>query len=177
MKCQHGQATTPGTCQQNILKSTNGGSAESTEQEEIDMGLDMYAYVAARAGQQDEFYEGAEMDSDTRQYVNPNVNKPREIAYWRKHPNLHGWMAQLWLRREGNELRETDNFNGVELELTYDDLDELEYAVQNNRLPSTSGFFFGEGADDYYKPSDLKFIQEARAEMFLGLKVFYNSSW
>ena len=141
------------------------------------MGLDMYAYCAAKAGQQDEFYEGAELDPDTRNYVNPAVNKPREIAYWRKHPNLHGWMAQLWLRREGNELRETDNFNGIELELTYDDLDELEYAVQNNRLPATSGFFFGEGADDYYKPSDLKFIQEARAEMFLGLKVFYNSSW
>ena len=141
------------------------------------MGLDMYAYVAARAGQQDEFYEGAELDPDTREYVNPKVNRPREIAYWRKHPNLHGWMAQRWLACEGNELRETDNFNGVELELTYEDLDELEYAVQNNQLPATSGFFFGEGADDYYKPSDLKFVQEARVEMFLGLKVFYNSSW
>jgi uncharacterized protein YciU (UPF0263 family) len=86
-------------------------------------------------------------------------------------------MAQLWLQREGNELRETDNFNGVELELTAEDLDNLEYAVQNDQLPATSGFFFGDGADDYYKPSDLKFIQEARAEMFLGLKVFYNSSW
>ena len=141
------------------------------------MGLDMYAYVAARAGQQDEFYEGAELDPDTRNYVNPKVNKPREIAYWRKHPNLHGWMAQRWLAREGNALRETDNFNGIEFELTAEDLDELEYAVQNDRLPATSGFFFGDGADDYYKPSDLKFIQEARAEMFLGLKVFYNSSW
>ena len=137
----------------------------------------MYAYVAARAGQQDEFYEGADLDPDTKEYVNPNVNRPREIAYWRKHPNLHGWMAQLWLRREGNELRETDNFNGIELELTADDLDDLEYAVQNNRLPSTTGFFFGNEADDYYKPSDLKFVQQARAEMFLGLKVFYNSSW
>ena len=86
-------------------------------------------------------------------------------------------MARLWLLREGNALRETDNFNGIELELTAEDLDNLEYAVQNDRLPATSGFFFGEGADDYYKPSDLKFIQEARAEMFLGLKVFYNSSW
>jgi hypothetical protein len=86
-------------------------------------------------------------------------------------------MAQLWLQREGNALRETDNFNGIELELTYEDLDDLEYDVQHNRLPATSGFFFGEEADDYYKPSDLKFIQEARAEMFLGLKVFYNSSW
>jgi len=141
------------------------------------MGLDMYAYVAARAGQQNEFYEGAELDPDTREYVNPRVNRPREIAYWRKHPNLHGWMAQLWLRREGNALRETDNFNGVELELTAEDLDDLEYAVQNDQLPSTTGFFFGNEADDYYKPSDLKFVQEARAEMFLGLKVFYNSSW
>ena len=132
----------------------------------------MYAYVAAKAGQQDEFYEGAELDTDTGNYVNPAVNKPRELAYWRKHPNLHGWMERLWRERGGE-----GDFNGDELELTAEDLDNLEYDVQNNQLPPTSGFFFGEGADDYYKPSDLKFIQEARAEMFLGLKVFYNSSW
>ena len=136
------------------------------------MGLDMYAYVAARAGQQDEFYEGAEWDEDSGNMVNPAVNKPRELAYWRKHPNLHGWMERLYRERGG-----TGDFNGDELELTAEDLDNLEYDVQNNRLPPTSGFFFGEGADDYYKESDLKFIQEARAEIFLGLKVFYNSSW
>ena len=136
------------------------------------MGLDMYAYVAARAGQQNEFYEGAEWDEDSGNMVNPAVNKPRELAYWRKHPNLHGWMERLWRDRGGE-----GDFNGDELELTAEDLDNLEYDVQNNRLPPTSGFFFGEGADDYYKQDDLKFIQEARAEMFLGLKVFYNSSW
>ena len=141
------------------------------------MGLDMYAYVATRAGQQNEFYEGAELDPDTRNYVNPNVNRPREIAYWRKHPNLHGWMARLWLAREGNELRELDNFNGIELELDADDLDLLEYVVKARELPGTSGFFFGNDADDYYYNDDLKFIQMARAEMFLGFKVFYNSSW
>ena len=86
-------------------------------------------------------------------------------------------MAQRWLAREGNALRETYNFNGIEFELTYDDLDDLEYAVQNDRLPATSGFFFGSDADKHYYADDLKFIQEARAEMFLGLKVFYNSSW
>lgn len=136
------------------------------------MGLDMYAYVAARAGQQNEFYEGAEWDEDSGNMVNPAVNKPRELAYWRKHPNLHGWMERLWRERGGD-----GDFNGDELELTAEDLDNLEYDVQNNHLPPTSGFFFGEGADDYYKQDDLKFIQEARAEMFLGLKVFYNSSW
>lgn len=132
----------------------------------------MYAYVAARAGQQNEFYEGAEYDEDTGQMVNPAVNKPRALAYWRKHPNLHGWMEHLWRERGGD-----GDFNGDELELTAEDLDNLEYDVQHNLLPPTSGFFFGEGADDYYKEDDLKFIREARAEMFLGLKVFYNSSW
>jgi len=137
----------------------------------------MYAYVAARAGQQAEFYEGSEWDPDHKEHRNPNVNRPREIAYWRKHPNLHGWMAQLWLRREGNALREADNFNGIEMELTAEDLDKLELAVKEHQLPSTSGFFFGTDADEHYYNDDLKFIQEARAEMFLGLKVFYNSSW
>ena len=141
------------------------------------MGLDMYAYVAARAGQQAEFYEGSEWDPDHKEHRNPNVNKPRELAYWRKHPNLHGWMAQRWLRREGNALREADNFNGIEFELTAEDLDDLELAVKKRRLPATSGFFFGSDADKHYYTDDLQFIQEARAEMFLGLKVFYNSSW
>jgi hypothetical protein len=136
----------------------------------------MYAYVAARAGQQDEFYKGAEYDADSGEFVNPAVNKPRQICYWRKHPNLHGWMERLWNQRNGGD-NDADKFNGIELELTAEDLDNLEYDVQNDRLPATSGFFFGDGADDYYKPSDLKFIQEARAELFFGLKVFYNSSW
>ena len=141
------------------------------------MGLDMYAYVAARAGQQDEFYKGAEWDNEIKDHRNPNVNRPREIAYWRKHPNLHGWMARLWLAREGNELRDVNNFNGIELELEADDLDLLEYVVKERELPGTSGFFFGNDADDYYYNDDLKFIQMARAEMFMGFKVFYNSSW
>ena len=98
------------------------------------MGLDMYAYVAARAGQQAEFYDGAEWDPDHKEYRHPDVNKPRELAYWRKHPNLHGWMARRWLEREGNALRETDNFNGIEFELTAEDLDDLELAVKKRQL-------------------------------------------
>ena len=143
------------------------------------MGLDMYAYVAAKAGQRNEFYEGAEFNEETREFENKTTTKPREIMYWRKHPNLHGWMEQLWLRKGGsNEDSEWGtNFNGIELELTHDDLDELERAVTHNQLPGTSGFFFGDNADDYYREQDLEFIKNARAELFFGLKVFYNSSW
>ncbi len=133
----------------------------------------MYAYVAAKAGQQDDFYDSAQYDKESGDYVNPNVNKPREIAYWRKHPNLHGWMEKL----AHNKGLEYDSFNGIELELTHEDLVELERAVTHGQLPGTSGFFFGEDSDDYYRKHDLEFIKNARAELFLGLKVFYNSSW
>lgn len=136
------------------------------------MGLDMYAYVAARAGQQDEFYEGSELDKESGEYVNAKVSKPIEIAYWRKHPNLHGWMEQLYRERGGE-----GDFNGDELELFREDIDSLEQAVLDGDLPATSGFFFGDAADDYYREQDLEFIKEARAQLFLGLKVFYNSSW
>ena len=122
------------------------------------MGLGQYAYCSANK-------EGTWDDS-------------REIAYWRKHPNLQGWMEQLWIKRNPDYNLEGNNmFNGVELELSWDDLNDLEQAVINDQLPPTRGFFFGEDSDDYYKQSVLEFVRNARAELFLGLKVFYNSSW
>ena len=149
------------------------------------MGLDMYAYVAARAGAQAEFHEGAHWDKEKGARVNPNATQPREIAYWRKHPNLHGWMERLWIRKttqagavdDPDRAGEFSAFNGVELELTWEDLDQLEQDVRNKKLPGTEGYFFGRDADDHYREIDLKFIRDAKAEAFLGLKVFYNSSW
>ena len=136
------------------------------------MGLDMYAYVATKAGQREEYYEAEGDYVDGEWKPNNGVAKPREIAYWRKHPNLHGWMRKLW-EAKGN----AGEFNGDELELTREDIDMLEEDILAGRLPSTSGFFFGNPADDHYKDSDLQFIKNARAELFFGLKVFYNSSW
>ena len=132
----------------------------------------MYAYVAARAGQQQEFWDGADMDKSTGEFTNPKVTKPLEIAYWRKHPNLHGWFERLYRERGGE-----GDFNGDELELTNEDLDRLEADIKASQLPETTGFFFGDPSDDYYRDSDLAFIKEARSYLFLGLRVFYNSSW
>jgi hypothetical protein len=140
------------------------------------MGLDMYAYVAAKEGQQREFYETSVFNEETGEYGSPTVEQPREIAYWRKHPNLHGWMEQLWNSRNSGNC-DGGNFNGIELELTWDDLEILELDVIAGTLPGTSGFFFGNDSDDHYREQDLKFIRDARAELFCGLKVFYNSSW
>ena len=133
------------------------------------MGLDMYAYAAAHEKQYDEYWEDGHWEKD--QFVS-KVTKPKELAYWRKHPNLHGWFQDEW-RSQGN----TGDFNGDQLEITWDMLERLEYDVINGELPDTSGFFFGNNSDADYYEQDLAFIKNARAELFLGLRVFYNSSW
>ena len=136
------------------------------------MGLDMYAYAAARAGQQKEFWDTAELAQGSNEYESKTVARPREIAYWRKHPNLHGWFRAEW-----ESLGNSGSFNGDELEITWDMLERLEYDVVNGELPQTQGFFFGNNSDADYYNDDLEFIKNARAELFMGLKVFYNSSW
>ena len=143
------------------------------------MGLDQYAYAAMRAGQRDEFWETAELEPDTREFTNPNITKPRELMCWRKHPNLQGWMERLWLDlgRPGADDDTDTQFNGVELELEWHHIEQLESAIQRRRLPTTTGFFFGPNSDDYYVEKDLEFCREARAALFLGERIFYNSSW
>lgn len=135
------------------------------------MGLDQHAYVATRAGAMNEYYEAEYGDSESKPGT---VAKPREIAYWRKHPNLQGWMHQLYLERGG-----MGEFNGDELELTWEDIERLEEDILSGAMAKlgTQGFFFGGDADEYYREQDLEFVRNAKAELFLGLKVFYNSSW
>lgn len=132
------------------------------------MGLDQYQYA----------YAAAKSVTEERTFA-----EQVEIAYWRKHPNLQGWMEQLWKEKNPDAIVSSDEstwgsiFNGVELELTWEDLDRLEADIKANQLPHTTGFFFGSPSDDYYREQDLEFVRKARAEIFTGLKVFYNSSW
>ena len=139
------------------------------------MGLDMYAYTASRAGQSAEWWANAQLDPDLGDFVNTSVSRPVEIAYWRKHPHLHGWMEQLWQGRSNPGPDAV--FNGIELELSREDIDRLEQDILDGQLPETQGFFFGDNASDHYRQQDLEFVKNARAELFLGLRVFYNSSW
>lgn len=138
------------------------------------MGLDQYAYLAHSANAKAKWYEGSVWDNDLQDFVNPDptAEKPVELAYWRKHPNLQGWMEQLYFNRGGD-----NEFNGAELELTLDDLVDLELAIKTKNLPPTSGFFFGVGADDLYYKQDLEFIAKARQAIADSYQVFYNSSW
>lgn len=121
------------------------------------MGLDMYSMVT------DDQFESA---------VDFKPQRPSELHYWRKHPNLHGWMEQLYFDKGGS----ADCFNCVCVALDEEDLARLETAIKEGNLPPTSGFFFGSTngseADD-----DLEFVAKARAALKNGQTVFYDSWW
>ena len=67
------------------------------------MGLDMYAFI-------------------TRTPVSPvDFKAPedsQEIAYWCKHPDLHGWMAGRYFEKGGNDPR----FNCRSMRVPADDI-------------------------------------------------------
>ena len=139
------------------------------------MGLDMYSYSVDENGEEE------------------------SLADWRKHNRLHGWMEELWEDKgrpfEGNldDLNDSfgSSFNCVPVELTLEDLDQLEKDINEKVLPETGGFFFGADSFDwedkdgnppkendyYYKETDLEFIRDARQALQDGKKVFYDSWW
>ena len=106
-----------------------------------------------------------------------------EIQCWRKHNALDGWMESLW-RTKGND----GQWNCEELELTLEDINRLQDVVENDLLPETGGFFFGNDSrfDEYKKEATLEFIEEAKIilkrkwwERLLNKKkkVFYSCWW
>ena len=109
----------------------------------------------------------------------PTVRK--EIAYWRKHNRLEGWMERLYrAKNPGNE----EQFNCKEVYLNLEDLENLEKDINERNLPQTGGFFFGSDSySDYegeygYKNSDLEFINNAKEALEkYGGEIIYTSWW
>lgn len=115
------------------------------------MGLDMFAYT---------------LDAD---------GERQEVAYWRKHNRLHGWMENLFREKGG-----VGEFNLVSVELTEEDIDKLESAIDGKELPETHGFFFGNDSytwENGYDEEDRLFVGKARDLLASGKKVYYDSWW
>ena len=86
------------------------------------MGLDQYAY-ARKGAPETETREFEYLDEQgikqTQTEVHVIYKDEIELAYWRKHPNLQGWMEQLYRSKGGDER----DFNCVDVVLTAADLD------------------------------------------------------
>lgn len=123
------------------------------------MGLDMYAFSTP-----DKLSKSVDFDF---------TPSSKEFFYWRKHPNLHGWMEKLYYKKGGKD----EEFAGP-VELKVEDLIELENDIINSNLPETIGFFFGVSKKTFDEDqNDLKFIKEAKELILKGNNIFYTSSW
>ncbi len=71
------------------------------------MGLDMYAFTTSE--------NIAAVDFD-------DPEDAVQVCYWRKHPNLHGWMQKLYRAKGGKD----DDFNLNPIRLDPADIDALE---------------------------------------------------
>ena len=131
------------------------------------MGLDMYAYKVVDPENPSPIHLLTEAD-----YMPLEGMQSEELWYWRKHPNLHGWMEHLYYKKGGK----AESFNSVNVVLTKEDLNELENCINAKNLPHTAGFFFGESSDED-AIDDLKFVQAAREAIKEGNVVYYTSWW
>lgn len=94
------------------------------------MGLDMYLKGKKYNFGPRETEDGFEVSERTL-----------DIGYWRKHPNLHGFIVEKFAGGE-DECQE--------IELSRENVLEIIEAVKSKNLPDTTGFFFGTstGCDD-----------------------------
>jgi hypothetical protein len=147
------------------------------------MGLDQYAYAAYERGERrralsDRFgiaATGLGRPKAPGEFPY-KLSKPHELAYWRKHQKLQDWMDNLWQKKgepypeESNDPRWGSSFNGVELELEWNDIQRLEDDIKNGRNAFSENY--------YYREDDLKFCEDAKEQLFLYRKrVFYYPSW
>ena len=100
------------------------------------------------------------------------TNRTLRLGYWRKHPNLHGYIVS--------------NFaDGVDqcqrIHLSEDDIEKIIDAVARNALPHTEGFFFGV-SDGSEREETLRIFRDAlqwlrTTESNVFRSIYYQASW
>lgn len=110
------------------------------------MGLDMY--LTGRKVLFSKFMETPIVEDDF-----PVVTIEVELGYWRKHPDLHGYIVAQFANGEDNQ---------KPIELNADDITNIIEAIRNLKLPKTEGFFFGaSNTSEEQQAKDIKVFQKA----------------
>ena len=136
------------------------------------MGLDMHLTGNV-------YHEGrwrSKGETDRRKKISgyPVTSSDLDIAYWRKHPDLHGYIVKHF--GEGKD-------SCQRITLREKDCLQIAEAILKRKLPHTKGFFFGESA--WHKKDRIK-----NAKVFTDTakwlekyqkdwthSVYYQASW
>lgn len=126
------------------------------------MGLDMFLIGEKMNWGEPDFEDGFKVTA-----------KQLELGYWRKHPNLHGFIVNTF----ADGVDECQKIN-----LTVEDLKTILTAVKNNALPHTEGFFFGSSRESD-KELSIEILEQAiawaedRSDGNVYKSVSYQASW
>ena len=131
------------------------------------MGLDMYLQ-----GEKYFWRDPANPNSIPREDGYDVQSNILRLGYWRKHPNLHGYIVNTFAGG-------VDNCQPIELD--EDAIRQIVSAVNSNGLPHTEGFFFG-ASDGSEKEEDLRILSAAldwleRTEPGVFKSITYQASW
>ena len=138
------------------------------EAEGLDMGLDMYL--------RGEKFLWSDWNNPANNRTEDGFKVSTltlELGYWRKHPNLHGYIVNTFA--EGVDECQRIDLNENQLQQIID-------AVNNpSSLPHTEGFFFGQ-SDGNERDDDVKQLTAAlewltTKDSKSSRSVFYEASW
>lgn len=122
----------------------------------------------------------------TQRYVGDKEKAPKmdgffisevelELGYWRKHPNLHGFIVQTFAK--GND-------NCQQIDLSAEDLRRIITGIEARLLPHTQGFFFGTSAGTKEEQDEDLAVFRAALEWVTAedpdknwRSVYYQASW
>jgi hypothetical protein len=97
-----------------------------------------------------------------------------DLGYWRKHPNLHGYIVQAFANGDDD---------CQEIQLSAACIRKIIEAIRNRNLPETTGFFFGTSDDtDEQVAHDIQVFEDALRwlhtdEPEVWRTVNYRASW
>lgn len=136
------------------------------------MGLDMNLY-GRKMIYYNRFDENAEPRMEDGYPVDDVI---LDMGYWRKHPNLHGYIVENYA-------------DGVDecqkIDLSKEDLLAIAKAIRAKELPHTEGFFFGDSSWHDGKEEEYAAIFEKAAAWMdtppeddvFWREVYYKASW
>lgn len=96
-----------------------------------------------------------------------HVERYEVLAYWRKHPDLHGYIVQEF----AGGIDECQ-----EIPLTKENIQQIIKAVKEDKLPYTTGFFFGV-SDSADEQETIEKLNTALKKVEAGATVYYQASW
>ena len=100
------------------------------------------------------------------------TNRTLRLGYWRKHPNLHGYIVNTF----------ADGIDQCQrIELSENDIEKIVDAVARDDLPHTEGFFFG-ASDGSEREETLRIFRDAlqwlrTTESNVFRSIYYQASW